>query len=526
MYTYFSYFFRKFPFAHTFVECVRARWGTAGHHLALFLAMVTNVIVSSMLILGAATAFNTLTGMHIVACNFIIPVTVAIYVFFGGLRASLICDYIHTAVLYCVVIAFCLYAYTTSSNIGSLSTLYDLLVEKANQNPVDGNAQGSYLTIRATSGLIFLFINLCGNTATVLTDNAYYNRAFASDIRVSGKAFLVGALCWFPIPFCFATVMGLSGAALKGTNIFPELSTYQIQRGIPAIISAQAIMGNSGSKLILILLFLAVTSATSAELNAVSSILTYDVYKKYRPNASEKSTMVVSHSTVALFGLCQGALGCIFYSMGISMGYIYYLMGVIIGCGVAPVVSCIIWKKANKLICISGAVLSLCLGIVAWIVTAYKLYGKLDVDSTGADLPMLAGNTVSFGLSSLITIIGSLLFPDNYDFEATKFVGKKSADQATTKYNAHEIQIYQNTVESDDLKDEKLTPQESIIVPEDGIMSKNDEVYIKKWQNIATGATITWFILIIVIVTFSLFGTSYIYPLKGFMAWIIIGKFQ
>ena len=81
-------------------------------------------------------------------------------------------------------------------------------------------------------------------------------------------------------------------------------------------------------------------------------------------------------------------------------------------------------------------------------------------------------------------------------------------------------------MESDDIKDEKLTPQESIVVPEDGIMSKNDEVYVKKWQNIATGATITWFILIIIIVTFSLFGTSYIYPLKGFMAWIIIGTFQ
>lgn len=43
--------------------------------------------------------------------------------------------------------------------------------------------------------------------------------------------------------------------------------------------AAAALLGKSGAAAMLILLFLAVTSATSAELIAVSSILTYDVYK-------------------------------------------------------------------------------------------------------------------------------------------------------------------------------------------------------------------------------------------------------
>lgn len=50
----------------------------------------------------------------------------------------------------------------------------------------------------------------------------------------------------------------------------------------------------------LVLLFLAVTSATSAELIAVSSILTYDVYKRYiNPEANERQLLRASQAGVS-----------------------------------------------------------------------------------------------------------------------------------------------------------------------------------------------------------------------------------
>jgi Na+/proline symporter len=57
------------------------------------------------------------------------------------------------------------------------------------------------------------------------------------------------------------------------------LSPADVSAGLPAAAAASALLGKSGAVALLILLFLAVTSATSAELIAVSSILTYDVYK-------------------------------------------------------------------------------------------------------------------------------------------------------------------------------------------------------------------------------------------------------
>lgn len=60
--------------------------------------------------------------------------------------------------------------YATSPLIGSPAKMYDMLVEAAERNPVKDNADGSYLTMRSKSGLIFGVINLIGNYGTVFLD--------------------------------------------------------------------------------------------------------------------------------------------------------------------------------------------------------------------------------------------------------------------------------------------------------------------------------------------------------------------
>lgn len=68
-------------------------------------------------------------------------------------------------------------------------------------------------------------------------------------------------------------------------------------------------------------------------------------------------------------------------------------MGTVLGSAVAPIAMSIMWKDANKNGCIAGAWIGLAAGIIAWLVTAAKLYdGELTIETTGEDYPMLAGN--------------------------------------------------------------------------------------------------------------------------------------
>ena len=49
--------------------------------------------------------------------------------------------------------------------------MFDLLVEAAKAHPVEGNAEGSFLTMQSREGAIFFVINLVGNFGTVFMDN-------------------------------------------------------------------------------------------------------------------------------------------------------------------------------------------------------------------------------------------------------------------------------------------------------------------------------------------------------------------
>jgi Na+/proline symporter len=176
-------------------------------------------------------------------------------------------------VLLIIILVFVFTVYATSPLIGSFSKMHALLTAAAAASPVPGNAQGSYLTLRSQNGLVFGVINTVGNFATVFQDQAYWQRAIASRPASAVKAYLLGGLAWFAIPFAFASTLGLAAVALRGAPGMPVLSAADVSAGLPASAAASALLGQAGAGALLVLLFLAVTSAASAELIAVSSIL-------------------------------------------------------------------------------------------------------------------------------------------------------------------------------------------------------------------------------------------------------------
>jgi SSS family transporter len=399
------------PYAHTWLEIVGARWGKIAHLVFMFFGLATNIIVSSMLILGGSATVTDLTGMSTIAACFLIPLGVAIYVVVGGMRSTLLCDYTHTTVLFAIILTFVFSVYATSEKIGSPTKMHELLTAASVVAPIAGNAKGSYLTMRSKNGLIFGVINIIGNFATVFQDQAYWQRAIASRPASTVKAYLLGGLAWFAIPFTFATTLGLAAVALRGDPAMRVLSAADVSAGLPAAAAAAALLGQAGAAILLVLLFLAVTSACSAELIAVSSILTYDVYKTYiNPKASEDQILRVGHAAVALYAVVCGLAGLIFFYIGVSLGWLYTFMGVILGSAVVPIALGVTWSKANKWGCILGSIAGFFAGIIAWLVTTSTLNdGVIDVVTSGGDFEMLAGNLASIGVGGIIATLTSLI---------------------------------------------------------------------------------------------------------------------
>ena len=118
-----------------------------------------------MLLTGGSAVLASLTSVHPVAACFLLPIGVVLYTLFGGIKATFITDYMHTVVILVVIFMFAFSAYATNSSLGSPGKVYDALVAASRLHPVEGNAQGSYLTMRSKEGGIFWVINLIGTHA-------------------------------------------------------------------------------------------------------------------------------------------------------------------------------------------------------------------------------------------------------------------------------------------------------------------------------------------------------------------------
>jgi urea-proton symporter len=474
---------RKGPSSHTFLEFINMRYGHNAHKVLLFFALMTNTIVTAMLVLGGAAVVNALTGVNILVAAFLIPIGVIIYTFFGGLKATFFADYLNSTFLFVVILIFVTAIYFSNSEIGGISGLFDKLVSVANIKPVEGNVGGVYLTMASTGALVFGIINIVGNFGTVFIDQAYWQRAIATRPKSAIHGFLIGGLAWFSIPFALATTLGLAGLAVG-----LQLSPQEIGSGLVAPFTASHLLGDVGAILILTMLFTAVTSAGSAELVAVSSLLTYDIYRTYKkPSATGRELMNISRLSIVTFGLGMGILALILFEIGVSLQYVYLAMGILIGSAVAPVLLALIWSKTNRTAATIGAVLGLICGVGIWLLSADILFGNISLMSTGQNIPLLVGNLTSISIGAIVTIAGSLLKPERFNF-------------SITRQKIH-------------LVDERIRSM---------IKQDSDELYLQKIAKFGYRYAIIISLTLVVAWPLPLYFSGYIFSYPVYLTWVVV----
>lgn len=217
-----------------------------------------------------------------------------------------------------------------------------------------------------------------------------------------------------------ATALGIGALALD-----LPITADEANQGLVPAATAIALMGKGGSVLLLTMLFMAVTSSGSAELIAVSSLCTYDIYRTYiNPDANGKQILKLSRATVLGFGCLMGVFAIVLNKAGVSLGWMYLAMGVFVGSAVFPIAFMLLWRKANALGAILGSTVGCTLGVITWLTVAKVEYGRVNLDTTGRNAPMLAGNLVSILVSGFIHASCSFIWPQNYDWSTSKQISQ------------------------------------------------------------------------------------------------------
>jgi hypothetical protein len=320
----------------------------------------------------------------------------------------------------------------------------------------------------------------------------------------------MGGLSWFAIPWLCATTMGLAALALENNPVFPtypeRMNPADVSAGLVLPYAAVALLGSGGAVCALLIIFMAVTSASSAELIAVSSIFTYDIYQTYiKPDASGRRLIYMSHVMVVTFGLLMAAFSTGLYYAGISMGFLYLMMGVIISAAVLPATLTLLWSKQNKWAAMLSPPLGLACSLIAWLVTAQKMYGELTVASLGSNYPMLAGNVVA--LLSPVIFIPILTFglgADNYDW-GTMGAIRKGDDHDLAEAEGVDLELVPGEVTA---SDEQLAAEAASLL---------------RASKIAKITTVVMTVCLLLLWPIPMYGTGYVFSKPFFTGWVVVG---
>ncbi|MEJ7642213.1 MAG: ATP-binding protein [Candidatus Nitrosocosmicus sp.] len=178
--------------------------------------------------------------------------------------------------------------------------------------------------------------------------------------------------------------------------------------GLVAPFTAFTLLGDSGAILLLTVLFTVVISAGSAQITSVTSLVTFDIFKRYlKPSLKDTEVIVYSRAVILFYGLAMGVFASILFQIGVSLEYVYLVMGILIGSAVAPIILTLVWEKTKSNSMTAAAIVGIIGGTISWMISASLLYGDISLKSTGEQIPLLIGNVTSISLGAIVTILGS-----------------------------------------------------------------------------------------------------------------------
>ena len=512
---------KKIPTAHTSLEAVQLRYDKAAHLLYLVLSLICNICSCLSMILACAANISIIAGnLHIVASTMLIPFGVLLYTVVGGLKATFLTDFVHTTVLL-VVLCYINTAVLTSDQVGGIDGLYDKIIEVSKTKFIEGNYDGSILTGKSKGSVIFGLVLTAGNFGLTVMDSSFWQKTFSASPRATVPAYLLTAFLIFSNVWPISAIIGGSLHFLESDPSFPtyprKMTQYEIDSGFVLPYVLKAILGNGGVGALLLILYLAVTSTVSAQMVSVSSIVSFDIYKKYiHPNAQNKSMINVSHITCVVFGLGIAGFSIMLHYVGVNMTWFGYFIPMAICPGVIPLIFTVTRDRQTFWAAFISPIVGFAAGLAVWISTAYHFYGSVTIESTGGQLPALYGSLTALLLPGTLSIIISFIKPEKFDWEKLKQVNLLVDGDSSS-----EVEIDNDTPtipkEKQDGVEVNFESDETSSLEQQQQSQAASQLTVKEmdfWIKISTGSVI--FILLV---------TWVIWPMSVYRDWVFTASY-
>lgn len=423
----------------------------------------------------------------------------------------------HTVIIYIIMLVTLFVAYCSSSAVGSIDRLYDLLQIAQTAHPIDGNADGAYLTMRSVQGGLFGLV-IVGAGFSGCVDPQLSQKAIAANPSSTLLGYLLGGSAWFAIPFCLASTFGMLAAGLESLPIFPTypnpMTATEVASGMAMPYAALAIMGKGGAMAILIMVFMAVTSAFSSETMALSALFTYDVYQAYiNPAATGKQLSRVGHVVVPGFSIVVVGVAIGLAHAGFDVSFLITAVGIFVGSAFIPLACAIFWSKQNLLAFVGAPIISSCAAILAWMLVARHESHHISIATLSSNLALSAGNILSCTGPILLTPLLTMIRPQNYDWAQLKQI-RLADDAADGAGNLDEEEQMEAELATESANNPALSASDHADAVEDTMMLKarKKAIYISIFMTFAF--CLFWPV--------PMYASGYVFSRGFYKGWVVV----
>ena len=263
--------------------------------------------------------------------------------------------------------------------------------------------------------------NFHGLHLHISQDTAFWQKSFASEVQSVVPGYDLASLAIFAVPWGLGSVFGLSARVIETLPVSPTypnpFTASQVASGFVMPYTIKALLGSGPTVGMLLLLFMAVTSTVSSSMIAVSSIISFDIYRTYlNPKATDLQVVKVSHLGVVFHGVFMCGFALMLSYGGANISWVNYFSPILTCPGIFPLIFTLTWSRQSRVAAVVAPILGLISGVSIWLGTAYSIYGSVSFTTTVNLAPSLYGSIASLFSPILYSVIISYFTPEHFDW--------------------------------------------------------------------------------------------------------------
>ena len=326
----------------TAAEFVRDRLGDNVQKFFTYLILVLSLAYAGAFLYPVAKIINVSTGFPINACVIVLGILILLYTVVGGLWAVIITDVLQFVILFASVI---IVVYLSLKEVGG----YSQFVEMAPDDFFNWTS-GEYTWWFIIAMAIFNTIFIGGNWAYVQRYTSVKDSKDAKKVGLTfGYLYLLSPFLWMLPPMIYR-ILNPSLPGLENEGAYLLICKQLLPLGLLGLMLGGMVF--------------ATASSVNTTLNLAASVITNDIYKILKPNASLRQTMFVAKLSTVLFGVGTILVALLVPAAG-GIVNVVLSVGAVTGCSLyGPIVWAIFSKRHSGKSILWITIISLVINII------------------------------------------------------------------------------------------------------------------------------------------------------------------